>query len=179
MDQNILNDLKAGERVVEMQECILHEQTVIKVTVYTGIVKKKNWIFFSKEYKSYEVYEFPFYFESKEFANEFLQHYGKFEVKIDTFFNDDHRYEECYILGLSNFNTRVKYYMVDSFKEKNIHKFHQYGQLTSNGVWGGTVNMDGHIMTLNNQNIKYTDIYLYENIAQETNKVDVFKMVAL
>ena len=61
MDKNILKNIvecDTDDKVVEMQEYILQDTTVYKVTVYYDI-KKVLW-----KYK-YKTYIFPFYFETK------------------------------------------------------------------------------------------------------------------
>ena len=39
MDQNVLNNLKDGEQIVEMIECTLHNESVIKAIIYTCHLK--------------------------------------------------------------------------------------------------------------------------------------------
>ena len=178
MDQNIVNTLNPGEKLVEMQECILHEQTVIKVIVYicrviiefTGFFKLKKI-----EHKEIDTYTFPFYFSSKKFAAEFLQSYDKYKIEKNTYW--DHTAIGCYSLGLTDYKTHLTYHMVDDFKFAHKDNFDNKCHLQERGVWGGIVNTDGHFSTYSHKNINYKEIYKYENIAVENGKKYVFKMV--
>ena len=178
MDNNIINTLNPGEKVVEMQECTLHGQTVIKVTVYTchinveykGFLKTKKI-----EHKEIDKYEFPFYFSSKKFAEEFLQSYDKYKIEKSTYWN--HTNIGCYTLTLSNYKTHLTYHMVDDFKFIRKDNFDNKCHLQERGVWGGIVNTDGHFSTYGYKNINYKEIYKYENIAIENGKKYVFKMI--
>ena len=171
MDENIVNTLNPGEKAVEMQECTLHEQTVIKVTVYTCI-EEKSWFHTNKILQSYEI---PFYFASKKFAEEFLQNFDKYKIEKSTYWDDN--YIECYALILSNYKTHLTYHMVDDFKLKNKEKFHNKCHLQDRGVWGGIINTDAHFSTYQSRNIVYNEIYKYENIAVENGKKYMFKMI--
>ena len=72
MKTDALNNLKIGEKLVEMQECTLHDMNVIEVTLHKCVS-----IFGFRKIKTYA---FPFYFTSKELVNEFLKFYNYFEI---------------------------------------------------------------------------------------------------
>jgi len=170
MTNDILNGLNVGEHVVEIQECVLHDQSVVKVTIYKCI--SISWL---SKHRDIETYEFPFYFKSKEIAEDFLQYYKKFEVRYDSYW--DERNKECYTLRLSHYDTHLKYYMVDDFKHENRYNFRDKCQLGKRGVWNGIVNTDGQYYTYERNNINFKDIFKFEDIATETNKSYIFKMI--
>ena len=58
MKTDALKNLKIGEKLVEMQECSLHNMNVIEVTLYECVS-----VFGFRKIKTYT---FPFYFTSKE-----------------------------------------------------------------------------------------------------------------
>lgn len=178
MDPNILNKLNDGEQIVEMTECILHDETVIKVIIYTCHVITETegfWKIKTVEKRSFDEYEFPFYFTSKEFAQEFVENMGNFKIYPTTYW-DDKDYP-CYALKLAKYDTHLKYMMVDSFKLKNRQHFNSKCQLQERGVWNGMVNSDGRYYTLVGENLNYKDIFKFENIASETKKSYVFKLI--
>lgn len=178
MNKEVLNSLKDGEQVVEMSECVLHNETVIKVIVYKCHIKIKRTGFFkikSIEQREFDRYEYPFYFSSKEFAQDFIENCGNFNIYQTTYYDD--KDIPCYGIKLSKYDTHLTYIMVDSFKLKNENYFHSKCQLTERGVWGGVINTDGRYYTHTRQNIKYKDILKFENIAEETGKTYTFKLV--
>jgi len=178
MDQEILNKLNDGEQLVEMIECILHDETVIKAIVYkchVNIEVKGFWNQEKIEHKEFTSYEFPFYFSSKEFAQDFIENIGNFEIYSTTYY-DDKDYP-CYAIKLQKYKTHLKYIMVDSFKWKNKQYFNSKCQLQERGVWGGIVNSDGRYYTLSTENLTYKEILKFENIAEETKKTYIFKMI--
>ena len=178
MDQNILNNLKDGEQIVEMIECTLHDESVIKAIIYTCHLKtiiKGLWKTKIIEKRSFDEYEFPFYFASKEFAQEFVENMGNFQIYPTTYW-DDKDYP-CYALKLAKYDTHLKYMMVDSFKWKNKQHFNSKCQLQERGVWDGMVNSDGRYYILVGENLNYKDIFKFENIATETKKSYAFKLI--
>lgn len=180
MDQEVLNKLNDGEQLVEMIECRLHDEIVIKVIVYkchVNIEDKGFWKPEKIEHKEFTSYEFPFYFSSKEFAQDFIENSGNFEIYPTTYY--DHKDYPCYALKLTKYDTHLKYIMVDSFKWKNQNQCHFVNkcQLTDRGVWGGIVNYDGQFYTSSDENLMYKEILKFENIAEETEKTYIFKMI--
>lgn len=178
MDQNILNKLNDGEQLVEMAECILHDEIVIKAIIYkchVNIEVKGFWKPEKIERKEFTSYEFPFYFASKEFAQSFIENSGNFVIYSTTYY--DGKDYPCYALKLTKYDTHLKYIMVDSFKWKNKYHFDNKCQLQERGVWDGMVNSDGRYYTLVGENLNYKDIFKFENIATETKKTYMFKMI--
>ena len=179
MDQKILNNLNDGEQIVEMTECELHDETVIKVVYYkchvttitTGFWKPKTEII-----KNFDKYEFPFYFSSKEFAQEFIENMENFEICDTTYYDVNDL--QCYKLELSKYITKLNYIMVDDFKYRNRKAFRYKCQLESRGVWGGLVNTDARYAVGTTDNLDYKDIFKFENIAIETEKSYVYKLVS-
>lgn len=165
MDKQILNNLNIGEHICEMQEYILHKETVIKTTVYT--CKKRLFR------KYFDTFEIPFYFKSKELAIEFLKYWDEFEWGSTTYWDNKEKF--CY--GINHINGSKCYIMVDDYKLRNSQQFSYKCQLTENGVWGGIICTDGRYYTNSPDNVYYTKIFELESLPIETNKTYMFKMI--
>ena len=77
MTKEELNNLKVGEKLVDIQEYYYGTNGKIlayKVTIYTCV----KYLLFFKKIKEYT---FPFYFVSKEFALEFLKVYENYKFE--------------------------------------------------------------------------------------------------
>lgn len=153
MDENLLKKLKPGEKLVEMQEYKYGRITAIDVTVYT--CKHKG--LFSKKIVKYTP---PFFFVSKEFAEEFLKHWDEFDIEI-------------------GFGGKIFMYLY----KNPINKYCMVNEYISNttddvlrrdrGVWGGRLFTSGYV----GGKFYYTDIYAKDLIPIETDKHYVFKMI--
>lgn len=163
LSKDILNKLKIGEHAVEMQECLISNTKIVyKVTLYTckrGLFKNH-----------YSEFIFPFYFNTKALAEEFLQHYDDFQLCWGSYWDNGDR--ACLMLYAKNSTQEKKYWMVDCDKP-NTNK----AQLTEGGVWGGVVNTSGRYSVCNFDNINYLGILYREYIITETKNKYCFIMV--
>ena len=126
MTQEELNNLKVGEKLVDLQEYYWGENGRIlayKVTIYTCV---KHLLFFRK----IKEFTFPFYFASKEFALEFLKEhenyifvefYSKLKIKFKTIKSPKH-----------------KYVMISSY-DSPYRPCSKYDVLKIGGIWKGLV----------------------------------------
>lgn len=179
MNQEILNNLKIGEKTVDIQEYYWGENGKIlayKVTIYTCV----KYLLFFKKIKEYT---FPFYFVSKEFALEFLKVYKNYDFK--------HVYISEDIYGNLNFgisiyvkniqNQKYNYVLISAYNTIAIPVTY-CDTLINDGIWGGTVcaanDFEKHYGKA--QCFNYTSIIEKEqNAAKEgtTGKTYSFKMI--
>ena len=165
MDKQLLNTLNKGEKLVEMTEVTIHGKTVIKTILYTctgvNIFNKRK----------IETYEFPFYFETKELAEEFLKYWDELKLYVDSYW--DNKNKPCFSLYANNQKSNTTYIMIDSWKNKIFAK----NQLCKNGIWGGQVikYLDGRYFTYENDCFDYKEIFNLENVGK--NRTYIFKMV--
>lgn len=173
MDKKILKNLKKGEKIVEMTEVILHNETVVSVTVYictgTNIFGKSK----------IRIFKFPFYFASKSFAEEFLKYWDYFELCHSSYW--DGQTISCFALYVNKqLYNENNYIMVDSHKKKGL-SYCKEGkeQLKEYGVWDGRVcrKCDGEYHTFDSKIFNYKRILDYENVGTETDKKYIFKMM--
>ena len=169
MDKQLLNTLNKGEKLVEMTEITLHDETVIKTILYTcvGVNIFNKW--------KIETYEFPFYFETKELAEEFLKYWDELRICKTIYWNNiDKPCFGLYISGQEN----MPYIMVDSWRN-DVFTVDPKNQLSKNGIWGGQVikYVNGQHFTFKGDCFDYKKIFALENVGKNTNKTYIFKMV--
>lgn len=164
MENSVLNNLKRGEQLVEMQECTLHGMDVIEVTLYKCV----SFLGFRK----IKTYTFPFYFTSKEVVEKFLKFNNYFKIV-----NDHLRWDSsvhCFALSIKN--CRIAH-MVDEYKKNDTHKY-THCSLTFKGIWGGELNdtsdMYPSSMSNNYDFMKFLDSC---NISIKKEKTYTFKMI--
>lgn len=169
MNKEIIKDVfeSGNGKAVEMQEFILQDKIVYKVSVFYNI-RKILWKYTCKEYV------FPFYFETKEIVQEFLKYWDDFEIVYGEYFNNNYR--RCYQLKHHNI-TSNEYWMVDAFKWKQREYYDGYCHLEKGGVWGGIINTDAHYRIYQTRNFRFIEIFNIDNIARETSNTYVFKMI--
>ena len=163
MDKDILNSLKLGEKVADIQEHYWGqngEKLVYKVTIYTC----KSLLFG----KYISKYEYPFYFKTKEFAEEFIQVHDKY--KFDEFYRTDyadHTYTHYKICpkNISFRNAKCEYVLVVStFADHNVT------YLTPGSIWDGYIECRNKRHKSNfNYKKYYTEIDKLENDAAKEN----------
>ena len=129
MDKQLLNTLNKGEKLVEMTEVTLHEETVIKTILYTCMGVN---IFNKRKIKTYK---FPFYFETKELAEEFLKYWDDLWICETAYW--DNKSKPCFGLCVGGQET-MPYIMVDSWRN-DVFSIDPKNQLLKNGIWGGQV----------------------------------------
>ena len=170
MDKEILKNTKPGEKLVEMLEYTQHGETVYQVTVYLckkGLFRKR----FSK-------FRYPFYFKTKEFAEEFLKYYDEFII-VSTSYWDKHDIG-CYGLAHRKEIDTV-FVMIDSDKQKRYSEhIGEHAQLQYDGVWDGLVceSQHGEYGTHDMYMFDFKKIYDRINIAINGTKQYIFKMEA-
>ena len=173
VNNDILNKLNKGEHIAEIEEYVIHGLTVYKVTVYTcnhiSRIFKKHYI---------DKYEIPFFFISKDLAQEFLENWDNFEIHTTTYW--DNEYKSCYALRLANIQNKKIYYMVDYYKEtRNKNCFDKKYQLEDNGIWSGIINDDGFYYTYSGSSFNYKNIFDFESVGINQNKSTLFKMTKI
>ena len=167
MNQETLNNLKIGEKVADVQE-YFHgkngKDLVYKVTIFECIEKRILYIFKTREIKEYV---FPFFFKTKEFAEEFLTQCDNFNVVLN----------KCYIGGLL-----MHAYMLEPrniAKPKNRYiLINKTGNLlgdcspinANNDVWDGFVNYAPFSLR-KNYIINYKDITKIETLAAKEGTI--------
>lgn len=169
MDKQLLNTLNKGEKLVEMTEVTLNEETVIKTILYTCIGVN----IFNK--RKIETYEFPFYFETKELAEEFLKYWDDLWICETTYWDIEPK--PCFGLFV-NGQENKPYIMVDSWRN-DVFNIDPINQLLKNGIWGGQVLKydKGRYHTYKIDCFDYKKIFDLENYGKNTNKTYIFKMV--
>jgi len=136
MTQEELNNLKIGEKAVDIQEYYWGPNGKIlayKVTIYTCI---KYFLFFKK----IKEFTFPFYFVSKEFALEFLKVYENYDFNYIEISSNLGRYiGDGIILILKNLKIqKFNYVLIDAYQNINT-PVSGYNTLFKGGIWGGKI----------------------------------------
>ena len=152
MTQEKLNNLKVGEKLVDIQEYYWGENGKIlayRVTIYTCV----KYLLFFKKIKEFI---FPFYFVSKEFALEFLKVYENYKFEC---INISDIYEKPkYVIKIYNKNIQnQKYnYILISAYHKISTSESERDTLINDGIWGGTV------CAVNNFELHYWKPYCFD-----------------
>ncbi len=171
MTQEELNNLKIGEKAVDIQEYYWGPNGKIlayKVTIYTCV----KYLLFFKKIKEYT---FPFYFVSKEFALEFLKVYENYDF-IPEHYNG-------FLLFNKNIQNQKFYYKMISAYHKLTTAETNHDALLENGIWNGLVCPIEHYGILYHSKSKcfsYSYIEEKEQIAAKegtTGKTYSFKMI--
>ena len=166
--KDALNTLNEGECIVEIQEYVLHDSTVYDVTIHTCV----NITFFGRH--QYDEYHFLFYFKTKELVTEFLKYWDKINLVSTSYWNS--KDVQRYAMTVGGEDEKM-YYLVDDFKLLHYGQFDHKCQMQKRGVWDGVVNTSGRYHTFKENNINYTDVFKYENIAFKVDKDSyLFKM---
>ena len=168
MKTDALNNLKAGEQLVEMQEYTLHGMNVIEVTLYKCVS-----IFGFRKIKTYT---FPFYFTSKELVENFLKFCNYFEISKEPLRWCDNTF--CISLVVKG-QTR-KYHMVDEYKIDYYKKDYIFKPcaLEEKGIWNGKLN-DTDDLYVSDMDQCYNFMELLDrcNIPLKSEKTYMFKMI--
>ena len=126
MTKEELNNLKVGEKLVDIQEYYWGPNGNIiayKVTIYTCV----KYLLLFKKVKEYV---FPFYFASKEFALKFLKEHEKYNiVKF---------YDKLKIESKTVKSPKHKYVMINSYISPYA-PCSKYDVLKIGGIWKGLV----------------------------------------
>ena len=169
MNQEILDNLKIGEKAVDIQE-YYHGKNgstlVYKVIIYECV--RKFLIF-----KKIESYSYPFYFVSKEFAESFIKDIDKFDI-IKNNYNMRYGNIHAYSLYPKQFESpKYRYFMVDARHPYVLSETHSM-RLENEGIWGGIVNyesMDPYGELYRNKNMSYTEIFEKEKLASKEGSI--------
>lgn len=143
MNKDILNSLNIGEKVADIREYFYGDgggKTGYQVTIYTC----HKFIF-----RYIKKYTIPFYFKTKELAQDFLKHLPEIELCS----------EKMRIELLDNHKITAYYIKFKNKKQKHIYYLYnwnnQYGQLITGDVWDGRINCA--------TNVHQTVLYSYYN----------------
>jgi len=175
MSKEELLTYKDGEKAVEIQEYQLSATDVIcpgplvyKVTLYSNIKKK----FFGNI--KYDMYTFPFYFNSKKLIEDFLKYYDYFYIDDGEYW--DEKYKSCLMLKMNNFG--YSYYMNDYIKSGSTDANYKKSQLQENGIWDGyVINKDAAVYYISERDkIYFTEILKINYIPIETKNIYHYKM---
>lgn len=169
MNQEILDSLKIGEKAVDIQE-YYHGKNgsllVYKVIIYECI--RKFLVF-----KKIESFAYPFYFNTKELAENFIKDIDKFEIIKNTY-NLRHGTIHIYSLFPKEFEQPKNiYYMVDARHPFSCAESHSM-RLDDNGIWGGLVNYetpDPYGELYRSRNMSYTEIFAKEKLASKEGSI--------
>ena len=172
MKTDALKNLKIGEKLVEMQECSLHDMNVIEVTLYECVS-----VFGFRKIKTYT---FPFYFTSKELVESFLKFYNYFKICKDLL-----RWQDINCISLAVKGQTGKYHMVDEYKNvyyNNLNNKYHYRYdscaLEEKGIWAGKLNNTSD-MYPRDMDKCYNFMELLDNcnIPIKSEKTYMFKMI--
>lgn len=171
MTQEELNKLKVGEKLIEMQECTLHDMNVIEVTLYKCVS-----VFGFRKIKTYT---FPFYFTTKELVESFLKFYNYFEISQEPLkWNNIIKCISLVVKGQTG-----KYHMVDEYKNVYYNK-HYYNYkfkscaLEEKGIWDGKLNNTSDIYPRDmNKCYNFMELLDNCNIPIKSEKIYMFKMI--
>ena len=170
MNQEILDNLKIGEKAVDIQEYYYGENgrtLVYKVTMYECI---KTYLIFRK----IKTFSIPFYFESKEFAENFIKNYDKFKFIKNNYGGSSYGSIHAYSLYPIEINSpKHIYYMVDARHPYAYSESHSK-RLEENGIWGGIVNygqMNTYGELYRNKNISYMKMFEIEKLASKEGSI--------
>ena len=169
MNQEILDNLKVGEKAVDIQE-YYHGKNgstlVYKVTIYECV---RKYLLFRKV----ESFSFPFYFVSKEFAEAFISDIDKFDI-VKNNFDLRHGNMHVYSLYPKEFESpKHIYYMVDVRHPYYFSESYSM-RLENEGIWGGIVNyesMNQYGELYRNKNISYKEIFTKEKLASKEGSI--------
>lgn len=169
MKTDALKNLKVGEKLVEMQECTLHDMNVIEVILYECVS-----IFGFRKIKTYT---FPFYFTTKELIERFLKFYNYFEISKDPL----RWYDDIKCLSLIIKGQTGKYHMVDEYKNVYNNK-HQYNfspcALVERGIWDGKLNNTADMYPTDmDKCYNFMELLDNCNIPIKSEKTYMFKMI--
>lgn len=135
MNQEVLNNLAPGKKAVDIQEYYWGENGRIlcyKLIIYECI-EKRYFLFFKK--KEISEYTYPFYFQTKELAEQFIQEYDKYIINY-------HKTLYCnpmtfYTIELKNDKVN-EYYMAEAYQNKET-PLSKLEYLQKGGIWGGYI----------------------------------------
>lgn len=174
MDSKLLNELNKGDKLVEMTEYTLHNEIVYDVSIY--MCEGISLLFKHRKIKKYL---YPFYFKSKQIANDFLSYWGDFHIVETTYWKDGEH--NCYALVLNNDYQNRKFVMIDSYKRKLYSGLiGEHAQLEQHGVWDGIVleASHGRYSTYDTHMFNFKKIYEIVDLPRKTNsKSYIFKMI--
>ena len=120
-NQEILNSLNYGEKAVEINgRAVIRDNkeeimTVYEVVFYTCKKEIIEHVFKKdEEFKKLEKYTVPFYFTSKELAQEFIESWDLFEIEKMTYW--DNKDIRCYGFSVKGDPKKRKVFFIDEYK---------------------------------------------------------------
>ena len=165
MKQEILNNLKLGEKAADIQEYYWGtngERLVYKVTIYTC-----EKIPFLKIFKKRGINEYvvPFYFETKELAQEYIEYSDKVWFRpLTGAFNG-------YALFLTNYEKQKYEYYLVSAVDYFLVPVSEDHIMCKGGVWNGKVNFGSYRRPYKTQSIYFTQVFEKEKRASKEGTI--------
>ena len=157
--------LKKDKQIVEIIEGTRCTRTIYDVCIY------KRIRFLSGLFSIIKKITFPFYFETKELAEEFVKFYPEIYHTAGSYWDGDDKF--CYFLSSSFCEN--DYAMVDAFKQKGYIPTKRDDKyfLQKKGVWGGVICKDAEFHIFNSNCMDYKKIYELEgsfNVCETGNR---------
>ena len=148
--EEISKVLKKDNQIVEIIESGRCNQIIYDVHIY------KRVPFFFGLFSRIKKTTFPFYFETKELAEEFLTFYPEIYHTNGSYWDGDDI--DCYFL--TSDYCEHDYAMVDAFKRKGYTPSHSDKYfLRTNGVWGGVICKNAEYHTFSSNFMDYKKIF--------------------
>lgn len=148
--EEISKILKKDNQVVEIIEGVRCNQIIYDVYIY------KHVPFFFGLFSRIKKTTFPFYFETKELAEEFLTFYPEIYHTYGSYWDGEDI--DCYFL--TSDYCEHDYAMVDVFKQKGYTPSHSDKYfLRTNGVWGGVICKNAEYHTFSSCCMDYKKIF--------------------
>jgi len=170
MNQEILHNLKPGEKVADIQEYYWGKngfRLAFKVTIYTCKYKRVLGLF---KKRIVDIYEFPFYFEYKELAEMYIKDHDNYNIIQDSYFDYGIRIKCTYSIVPKNIEKpHNRYYLIDAYKSVEC-PCSKSQRLKPGGIWGGYVSNQfagKYVDCLSS----YTEIYKIEEIASKEGSI--------
>lgn len=171
MNNDTLNKMSIGDKIVEMKELNYYHNSVKYNVIDVRIYLCKSINIFGK--RKIETISFPFYFSTKELAEEFTQSYQNFKITI----SDSPYACVCLIANCNNSDYKKIYCMLSNIKMHGIIYEDYYTPLQKGGIWGGLVETeyDEHYR-INVKGIDYKKTLCY---TEETGNTHIYKLEKL
>ena len=152
MDKKILDNLKIGEKAVDIQEHFYGrngKNVSYRVTFFSCV----STIFGFRRIKKYTM---PFYFNTKDLATKYIEEHEKFIFDCDE--------TGFFLYPSKNADKDIfrKYYLIRKDSISNM-------VLSENKIWDGTVNYDNSEYRWTTFNIPFTKIFEVDEIASKEN----------
>ena len=158
MDKSILNELNIGEKAIDIQEYFWskyeRDVTCYQLTIYTC----KSFLFSKYIHKK----TFPFYFSTKNLAEEFAANHEKYKIKYCRHFLNEYIYPQFEVY-INDYKQKGKYAL-------RVDKTHGGVSVLQIGdIWGGDVDIENSNFKRIDKTCRYTEIDKYEEYLAPLN----------